>query len=115
MKLIYSLRVVGLVLMCPLFLSTMVFGDQGSKSPTPKVSTGEGTPLGLHAMTVNGRIHPDGAPTLYWFDYGTDASCSQRTGAKRLPPQLTAHFHEDWDAGHTAGWRVLAASEYELR
>lgn len=68
------------------------------------VATGAATPLGVQAMTVNGRIQPHGLPTRYWFEFGPDANFAERTAATPLPPQLAAYFHEDWQGGGTAGW-----------
>lgn len=69
-----------------------------------EVSTGSATPLGLQAMTVNGRIQPHGLPTHYWFEFGTDANLGRQTAAAPLPPQLASFLQEDWQAGRTAGW-----------
>ncbi|MBS2016797.1 MAG: hypothetical protein JST00_28185 [Deltaproteobacteria bacterium] len=63
-------------------------------------------------MSVNGRIQPHGAPTEYFFEYGSTAAYGQRTPTKQLSPKLAAHYRESWDTGN-AGWRGGAGPDLQ--
>jgi hypothetical protein len=79
--------------------------------PPPGVSadvdTQDATSLGLTGFTANGRIHPHGAPSEYYFEYGKTVAYGTQTKIDALPPRLAAYFHESWDqsiAGWGGGW-----------
>lgn len=69
-----------------------------------EVETRDASPLGLDAMTVNGRIQPHERPTTYWFEYGKSIDYGRTTERKILPPKLAAFYRESWDNG-LAGWQ----------
>lgn len=69
----------------------------------PLVETRPATSLGLAAFSANGRIQPHGAPTTYWFEYGSTASYGSRTEERPLGPRLAAHYQESWNGGLN-GW-----------
>ena len=69
----------------------------------PIVTTGEATPLGLGALSLNGEIHPKGIYTTWHFEYGPTPSLGFRTREQPLPPRLEAHYRETWDEG-SGGW-----------
>ena len=69
----------------------------------PHLQTRHDTPLGMKARSVNGRIHPWGRPTTYWFEYGETTAYGRRTPEAALPPRIGAYYRESWNAG-LAGW-----------
>ncbi|NUQ64467.1 MAG: discoidin domain-containing protein [Pirellulales bacterium] len=69
----------------------------------PTVETSSPTHLGITGLTANGRIHPQGLPTTYHFEYGPTEPCAYKTVEQSLPPQLAAHYRETWDTGWN-GW-----------
>ncbi|HSO38507.1 MAG TPA: discoidin domain-containing protein [Labilithrix sp.] len=73
-------------------------------SPDGNVVTYAGTALGLNAVSANGRIHPHGAPTDYYFEYGPTTAYGKKTPIASLGPKLAAHYLESYDKG-LAGWR----------
>ncbi len=73
----------------------------------PTVTTGEATPLGLGALSLNGEIHPKGIYTTYHFEYGPTPSFGFKTRERPLPPRLAAHYRETWDEG-SGGWSSWA-------
>ncbi|MDA0833826.1 MAG: discoidin domain-containing protein [Planctomycetota bacterium] len=83
------------------------FGDRAVAANVPaktEVETSKASPLGLTAMTVNGRIQPHELPTRYWFEYGTSTEYGSTTTKQNLPPKLAAYYHESWNSG-IAGWQ----------
>ena len=85
---------------------TKVRGN-GPVGPPPEVVTYPATSLGLSAFSANGRVQPHGQATSYYFEYGTTTTYGQHTTTKAVPPRLTAHYRESWDAGlgSLARWR----------
>jgi hypothetical protein len=77
----------------------------GAEGTAPVVTTGEATALGLTGSSVNGTVHPQGASTTYWFEYGKSAAYGAKTPARSLPPRLAAYYHESWDRG-LGGWET---------
>lgn len=69
------------------------------------VETRAATPLGLEAVSVNGRIQPRGRPTSYWFELGETVAYGRQTAPAALPPRIGAWYHESWDE-HLAGWQA---------
>jgi hypothetical protein len=65
--------------------------------PATLVETRPATPLGVKAMTVNGRIQPRGRPTTYWFEYGETTAYGGKTAPVALPPRIGAYYQESWD------------------
>ena len=49
---------------------------------TPSVSTGAPSGQTVKTATLNGTVNPNGAPTSYWFEYGTSRSYGLRTGSR---------------------------------
>jgi hypothetical protein len=70
-------------------------------APTVEVRAGEA--LGTTSFTANGRIHPHGLPTTYYFEYGATASYGAKTPAQALAPRLAAFYRESWDE-RLGGW-----------
>jgi hypothetical protein len=64
-------------------------------------------------MTLNGRVHPHGQYTTYYFEYGPTATYGNRTAASPLPPRLAAHYLESWDE-NTGGWYAGRAAPRDL-
>lgn len=77
--------------------------EAASAERKPTVTTRAAEALGQTGMLVNGTIHPYGAPTSYYFEYGPTESYGQRTETLALPPRLTAYYHETWDTD-ASGW-----------
>jgi hypothetical protein len=75
----------------------------GAAEPAPEVETLPATLLGIHGLTVNGRIQPHGLPATYHFEYGPTAAYGLNTPEKPLPPKLAAYYRESWDEGWN-GW-----------
>jgi hypothetical protein len=81
-----------------------------STVPKPSVQARESTPLGPDAQSVNrwsvnGRIHPWGRPTSYWFEYGVTPAYGDKTPETYLPPRIGAYYRESWDKDNDlAGW-----------
>src|SRR5262245_28369561 len=63
-----------------------VAGLSEANAAPPTVATGSASPLGTDGATVNGRVHPHGIPTRYWFEYGPTAAYGARTEPRDLPP-----------------------------
>lgn len=79
-----------------------------SPNPKPSVQARGSTPLGPDARSisrwsVNGRIHPLGRPTSYWFEYGDTPGYGNKTPEIYLPPRIGAYYSESWEKG-LAGW-----------
>lgn len=70
----------------------------------PEVVTGTATSLGLKAFSANGRIQPHGAPSKFYFEYGSTTAYGSTTTKKAMPPRLAAHYQESWDDG-AGGWQ----------
>ena len=68
------------------------------------VITGNATSLGTKAFSANGKIHPRGKPTKYYFEYGPSLAYGSLTPAQELGPRLTAHYKETWTTGLN-GWK----------
>ena len=52
----------------------MNFTTQGPPSPAqPTVDTTAATDVGTTSANLNGRVTPNGAETVYWFEYSTDS------------------------------------------
>ena len=51
-----------------------------SAANAPKVTTGAAGGIGAKTATVNGTVNPNGASTIYWFQYGTTTSYGLQTG-----------------------------------
>jgi hypothetical protein len=89
-----------------LLLAVLVgVGPSGAESTGPVATTGEATALGLTGASVNGTVHPQGAPTRYYFEYGTGTSYGSRTEVRSLPPRLAAYYRESWERG-LGGWQT---------
>jgi hypothetical protein len=74
-----------------------------AKDAAPTITTSPATALGQTAMTANGKIHPHGRHTTYYFEYGPTTAYGSKTEAAALPPRLAAFYHESWDEG-LGGW-----------
>lgn len=72
--------------------------------------TGKAAPLGLTALSVNGRIHTHGAPTSYFFEYGPTTAYGSKTSVKSVAPKLAAFYRESWTTGLGA-WRGGAGED----
>lgn len=86
-----------------LFVMPMVGKLVAEDAPVPTLEMTSPEPLGLTGITANGRIHPHGRPTTYYFEYGPTATYGSKTKEHSLPPRLAAFYHESWDQG-AAGW-----------
>ncbi len=84
-----------------LIFTQQVFAADPAKA---EVETRTATPLGITALSANGRIQPHGLPTRYWFEYGPTTGYGQQTPVQALPPKLAAFYHESWESG-PAGWQ----------
>lgn len=102
-----ALAIRCLVALCllggPLPSLCCVAGLPRANAAPPTAATGSATPLGADGATVNGRVHPHGMPTRYWFEYGPTAEYGARTEPRDLPPRLAAFYYESWDTG-TGTW-----------
>lgn len=87
---------------------------QSERPPAPSadgnVVTYAATSLGLYGFSANGRIHPHGKPTEYYFEYGPTTAYGQRTPVAPLGPKLSAHYAENFENG-LAGWRGGAGND----
>jgi hypothetical protein len=75
----------------------------------PTVETRSATLVGINGLTVNGRIHPYGLPTRYYFEYRRVGHDSRQTKIEPLPPRLAAFYHESWEEGWN-GWGTWAVT-----
>ena len=75
----------------------------GEATVQPEVSTDAATAVGTTGMTLNGKIHPHGLYTRYFFEYGTSDKYGQQTPLTELPPRLSAYISESWD-DNAGGW-----------
>ncbi|MFI5054000.1 MAG: hypothetical protein ACHQDE_06525, partial [Acidimicrobiia bacterium] len=48
----------------------------------PTVTTGAASGISAKAATLNGAVDPNGASTIYWFEYGTSTSYGLQTGTR---------------------------------
>ena len=48
----------------------------------PTVTTGAASGISAKAATLNGTVDPNGASTIYWFEYGTTTSYGLQTGTR---------------------------------
>ena len=51
-----------------------------SAANAPQVTTAAASKIGAKTATLNGTVNPNGAPTKYWFQYGTTSSYGLQTG-----------------------------------
>lgn len=75
-----------------------------SKEAPPAATTGTAEPVGRTGMTVNGTVHPHGAVTSCFFEYGPTSEYGKKTPPAFLPPKLAAHYVESWDQ-NAGGWQ----------
>jgi len=69
----------------------------------PDIQPDTPTLLGTTGLSINGQVHPHGVPTTWYIEYGPTTDYGHRTAEQSVPPQLTAHYRESWDAGWN-GW-----------
>jgi hypothetical protein len=86
-----------------LALSSPWAGRVMADEPATIVETLPAEPLGNTGLLVNGRIHPHGRYTTYYFEYGPTASYGHQTSPRPLPPRLAAYLTENWDE-NAGGW-----------
>jgi hypothetical protein len=55
----------------------------------PRVITGGGTATGSKSVRVTGSVFPNGSPTDYWFEFGTNTIEEAKTRRSTLPPATT--------------------------
>lgn len=84
-------------------IAFVIASSAWSAEMAPTVSTNPATALGQTALTVNGKVHPHGLPTTYYFEYGLTPEYGEQTSRVPLPPRLAAYYHESWDEG-LGGW-----------
>ncbi len=53
--------------------ATMSFKTSGSSTAAPTVSTKNANNITASAATLNASVDPNGAETMYWFEYSTDS------------------------------------------
>jgi len=53
--------------------------DYKNDTNTPRCATGSATSLTANSATLNGTINPNGAVTIYYFEYGTSSSYGSET------------------------------------
>lgn len=82
---------------------TLSFAENTKAATPPTIEARSATSLGLTAMTANGRVHPHGVAASTYFEYGSTVAYGSRTASRALPPRLSAHYRETWDAG-LSGW-----------
>ncbi len=72
--------------------SVLSFTTKGPPAPDqPIVSTDAATNISSTSTKVNGRVNPNGAPTTYWFEYGTDALLTIIIGTESPTDSLDAN------------------------
>ena len=70
---------------------------------SPETTTDAAAALGTTVFTANGRVHPHGQYTHWYFEYGPDSYYGRRTAPEPLPARRGAHYAESWDEGCN-GW-----------
>ncbi len=59
-----------------------VTGESAPSQPVPTVTTVDATGIASNGATLHGTVNPNGAATMYWFEYGTNTSYGNATPAR---------------------------------
>ena len=81
-------------------------GDQtftSTAASAPVVVTGAASGITAKTATLNGAVNPDGASTIYWFQYGTTTSYGLQTGTRGAGSGTSAHSVSAGISGLVAG------------
>jgi hypothetical protein len=60
--------------------------------PPPAVTTGAASPVSATNATINGTVNPNGAPTSYYFQWGTTTTYGNVSAPISLPAQNTVVY-----------------------
>ncbi|MFA7201528.1 MAG: fibronectin type III domain-containing protein [Candidatus Paceibacterota bacterium] len=83
---------------------------------TPTVTTASASGVSTSGATVNGQVNANGAPTSYWFEYGTSQSLGSHTSVQAGGDATSASAVSASLSGLTAGttyyFRAVAQNQY---
>ena len=71
--------------------ATQSFTTKGPAAPgAPSVDTTAATKVTVSSAQLNGRIHPNGAETTYWFEYSEDSLLASILGTATVDQKISA-------------------------
>ena len=76
------MRRLTLILLAAVVVAAVALPALAADPAAPTVSTGAASGISAKAATLNGTVDPNGASTIYWFEYGTNTSYGLQTGTR---------------------------------